>query len=186
MAIDEKQIKKLAQEKIKQGLTKQAIYEELHEEFHGGQKIANIIQSLPSAQASQRYKAWHMLFLVLLCVSVGLQMLSINFAGILWTVPMIVFAAMHKSRFYGWACIPGIYGLLLAAVVIAQIHSSRHPLTTVLFVILGISIFLVSGFITFLGFFLRSKLTPSYIESKEMYENREGHTRLRLVFTFRD
>jgi hypothetical protein len=186
MAIDEKQIKKLAQEKIKLGLSKQVIYQELNLEFNGGQKIANIIQSLPSAQALKRYKFLHILFLVLLCVLVALMLLSFSFPGILWTVPMIVFAAQHKARLYGWACVPGIYGLVPVIMLIMQIPNSRHTLTVILLVILSISIFLVSALVIYLGFFLRSKLTPSYIEKKERYENSEGNARLRLVFEFKD
>ena len=41
MKIDKKQVKNLVQEKMKLGLTKQAIYEELHHEFNGGKIIAD-------------------------------------------------------------------------------------------------------------------------------------------------
>lgn len=186
MTIDEKQIKKLAQEKIKQGLTKQIIYTELNQEFNGGQKLANIIQSLPSYQALKRYNFLHILFLVLLCVMILLLLLSQSYGGIIWTAPIIYFAATHKARLYGWACIGGLYGLLSGTLLIIEATKLLNMGSIILMNSIAIIILIISAFIIFSGFFLRAKLTPSYIEKKELYENSEGNNRLRLVFEFKD
>ncbi len=186
MTIDNKQIKKLAQEKIKLGVSKQAIYEELNQEFHGGLKIASIIQSQPSARALTKYKFLHILFLVLLSILILLLVLSQSFVGIIWTAPMIYFAATHKARYYGWACIAGLYGLFPG---IQQLLVSAEGMETIRFIIvllIGILFIAVSFTIAFLGFYLRSKLTPSFIEKKELYKDDVGNSRFRLVFEFKD
>lgn len=185
MKIDKKQVKNLVQEKMKLGLTKQAIYEELHHEFNGGKIIADIVQSIPSAQALKRYKFIHVLFLVLLFVLITLLLLAQSYIGILWTAPMVYFAITRKARYYGWACVAGIYGLFPGILILKSIECS-NTISFVLFLVIGIIIMLISIGIGFFGFYLRSKLTPSYTEKKELYINSEGLNRFRLIFEFKD
>jgi len=186
MKIDKKQVKNLVQEKIKLGLTKQSIYEELNHEFNGGESIAEIVQSIPSAQALKQYKFLHVLFLVLLFVLITLLLLSQSYAGILWTAPMVYFAISRKARYYGWACVAGIYGLLPGLQFVLLAIERPNIIGYIVFLVIGIIIMLISIGIAFLGFYLRGKLTPSYIEKKELYINSEGLKRLRLVFEFKD
>jgi hypothetical protein len=186
MIIDKKEIKRLAIEKIKNGKTKQVTYLELSQQFSGRQVIADIVQSIPSGYSLKKYKFIHVLFLVLLCVLVFFLILSLNFAGIIWTAPMIYFVIVKKARFYGWACIGGLYGFIPGLQLIFLSIDRPNLISFIITLVLGISIIVVSIGIIVLGFFLRGKLTPSYIEGKELYQNSEGKSRLRLVFEFKD
>ena len=99
---------------------------------------------------------------------------------------MIYFAITHKARYYGWACVAGIYGLLPGIQFILLAIERPNIIGFLVVLVVGIIIILISIGIAFLGFYLRSKLTPSYIEKKELYINSEGLKRLRLVFEFKD
>ena len=182
VSFDKTQVKKLAQEKIKLGLSKQQVFEELHKQFKLGTPIADIIQSLPSAAALKKYKAIHILFLILLSLQLLMLLLTLNLAGIVWTAPMIYFAATYKARYYGWALVAGIYGLLPAL----QLLLSPAQEVGIVGGLAGFLIFFISLTIPVLGFVLRTKLTPSYSEKKVLYKDSEGKSRFKLVLEFKD
>lgn len=182
VSFDKNQVKKLAQEKIKLGLSKQQVFDELHKQFKLGKALADIVQSLPSAAALKKHKAIHILFLILLSLQLLILLLTLNLAGIVWTAPMIYFAATHKARYYGWALVAGIYGLLPAL----QLLLSPAQEAELAGVLIGLFMLFISLTIPVLGFVLRTKLTPSCSEKKVLYTDSAGKSRFRLVLEFKD
>ncbi|MBC7862795.1 MAG: hypothetical protein IAF38_07460, partial [Bacteroidia bacterium] len=86
-----------------------------------------------------------------------------------------------KARFYGWATIGAVYGLIIAA----EIMFSRYS-DFIVSALFGAVMLLLAIAIPVLGFFLSSKLTPSYTKQEVMFKDQQGYPRIRIVLTFRD
>lgn len=179
---EKKRVKEIVREKLKSGLTKQQVFEELIQENNLGKELAKIIQSVPSFQSLKRFKTLHVLFFVLMIVLLIFLILNSDYPGIIWTIPMIYVIATKQSRYYGWAVWPSLYGLGPGISLILRPIAGSETSS----IIFGAFIALISILISVLGFYLSAKLTPSYVESKELYQDDDGNSRYRLTIKFKE
>ncbi len=180
--VNKKQIKKLIIEKVKSGMPKQQVFEEMIPENKIGKDLAKLIQSVPSVQAKNKFKSIHILFIVLLIILLLVLIIVRDYAGIIWTCPILYLVATAQPRHYGWALLPSIYGITPGLQLILWSPQGVESLS----VTLGIIIVLISILISVIGFYLSRKLTPNFTETKEPYEDDDGNTRYRLALRFKD
>jgi hypothetical protein len=180
--LTKKDIKKLIKEKIQSGISKQQIFEELIQGNTIGKDLAKIIQSIPSETALKKYKFLHTLFLVLLIVLLVILITNLNYAGITWTAAIIYLVVTKQAKFYGWSLVAGLYGITPGFILIQ--NPPEDAITAA--ILIGSIILLIAALIIFLGFYLSYKLTPGYIENKELYTDESGNQSYRLIVKFRE
>lgn len=177
VAFDKKKVRALAREMIKQGKSKQEVYDELVKQFYFRNEIADIVVEIPSNERWKSYGILNTLTLVflLLLVIASLytqQYISIIFPGLLaW----LVFT--KKFSRYFWLMLFG--GISALSIIVIFIFASGEFDTISLLISLGGSALLFMA-----GYALPRMLTPEYQEVKEFYINDQGKKKIRLVHRF--
>lgn len=187
-----KAIKKLVNDKIKQGYTKQEIYEELKSNFTSNSPdfISAIRFSVP-IPARKKYKIIYniaVLYYSYLFLSSAVNLINIFFSG-------------STGQIFGGILGIMLYGFMLYSIVVykGRIYFFVFIFFAVCFCLIGLNlvfqepssistgaIVLVSGlgFTSFTGFFLNRKLTPKEKMTKEIYINELGQKRMRYNYHF--
>lgn len=180
--LNKKQIKKIITEKVKSGMPKQQVFEEMIPENKIGKDLAQIIQSIPSVEAKNKYKSAHILFVVLLILLLLILIMVKSYAGIIWTCPILYLVFTVQPRYYSWALAPALYGVTPGLQLILYPIQGMEALSLTI----GVPIVLISLLILGIGFYLSRKLTPNFTRTKESYEDDDGNIRYRLVLRFKD
>lgn len=186
-----KELRKLAEQKIKEGKSRQVTFEELKEESKNkSEEIAKIVRFIPTLENRQKFKTAQTILLVALGITILFKMLAglpiviekgINWLPIIFLMPIINIAltygvATYKGQYYRLVGIFTILGLLRSLRDI--IGTTFEPL---ILIDLGIA-----GVLIGLGFYLNSKMVSEYQTVKEKYTNQQGQTRLRNKIKFVD
>jgi len=186
-----KEVRKVANQSILNGKTKQEIFEELKETSYRSEiDLAKIIRKITSLQAKKRYKALNITFIVLF----SLTILSLMLAGIsiiinneimrlpiiiIWLtiyIVLLIGVTRYNPKSYWWIAMCTILGLIrfLGVMLI-------EPFKPLSLIDLAIHIGVI-----WLGLYLHSKLFPAYLTVTERYQNSQGQVKLRNVIKFED
>ena len=106
MEIDKEKIRKKAVERIKEGKSKQEVYEELSIEFKNRKEIAEIIRFVPYEYKLKKYNSLNTAYLILLIVITLLTFIKITL-GAIWLIWLIYIVASKKFKLYYWNSILG-------------------------------------------------------------------------------
>ena len=183
-----KEIRKTAKQSILNGKTKQETFEELKGiSYKTAKKTANIIQTIPSLQTRRMYKLQYIVLIVLLSGTILFKMKAIipfiieNEAWLLIIllapiINILVGIITYKPNSYMMlALLSWLWQYILC---FELVRDTFKPLIL-------IDIVIASVFIE-LGSLLHSKLFPEYLTEKELYKNKQGQNRQRIVIKFKD
>ncbi|MBI3510753.1 MAG: hypothetical protein HY064_08815 [Bacteroidetes bacterium] len=179
--INESQIRAYATQKIKEGISKQEIYNYVVDQCKESKTIVSVLQATPSIAARKKWGWLNIILAVILGTGAILSFLSFSIGGILWTGFGLAVVLSYRVNLYVWVSIIGACGFIgvIAVMVVAM---NQHPINPVPFIIAAS----FAGLVTFLGFFLSARLSPACEEEKVMYKTSDGKKRLKVVHKFRD
>lgn len=174
-----KSIREEAKELLKQGKSRQEIYEQLTEKFKYRKIVADVLKNLPSKKAKDKYQKWNFILLGLLILTAVIYFLATPTIGIvLWYGLMIYAVARMLTRYYLWVTILTALGLIGGAVAIfAGDSHSINWINIVVLLVLNIPLIV-------LPIWLTNKLTPNPVEKKERYQGKDGRQKMRLTYEF--
>ena len=184
----DREIRKAAKRSILNGKTRQETFEELKgTNYQSAKKVANIIQKIPSLRARSRYKIQYIVLIVLLSVMIFVKMKAIIPFIIeeeLWVLFIFLFPIINilvgvvtyrRNSYMMVVLLCSIWQYVLG---FELVNDSFKPS-------LLIDIAIVAVFIE-LGTLLYFKLFPDYLTKKELYKNKQGQNKLRIVIKFED
>lgn len=179
--LDEKLLKRKANQVLAQGISKQEAYEQLVAEFGHPDTTATLLRHIPSRMAWKKYGVWnHLLSGLMILLFLMMVLLSPTIGTFLWYGLLLFTILTRKTRFYYWIAILAIIGTL-TIVAIAIASSGGITVDGIIRVSLFFALLLPS---TFLAIWLPKKLTPEPQEEREYYENESGEQRSRIIFKF--
>ncbi len=170
-----KELTKSAEQKIKEGKSRQETFEELKEESKNkSEEIAKIVRFIPTLENRQKYKAAQIILIVLLSVTILFKMFAgipiiiengIKWWPIIFLLPIINIAltygiVTYKGQYYQFVGIFTILGLLRSFQNI-----SGTTFDTLILVDVGIT-----GGLIGLGFYLNSKMVSEHKTVKEKFQ----------------
>jgi len=185
-----REIRKLAQQKIKEGKTQQLTFEEINDISDSkAEDIADIVKNIPVLQLRQKYKSLNNI-LILILILTALFMLFSDIADIQKNE--------MKWRWFAFMLIAPIIHIVLIWFV-ANFKPNAHRITA-MYALIGfpriinhfdedpyfIIHILILGAIVSLAFYLQLKLTPGYSFFREKFTNNEGVLKLRTFIVFKD
>ncbi len=186
-----REIRKLAEQKIKEGKTRQQTYEEIKKDSkEKSEVIAKIVRFIPTLENREKYKIPHTILIMVCLLTIIFKMLAgipiviergINWLPIIFLFPIIniIFTyglITYKGQYYRLVAIFTIIGLLRSLQYI--FGSPFEPL-----IVLELAIALT---LTGLGFFLNKRMVSEHELVKEKHTNNEGQLRLRNKIKFID
>ena len=184
----DREIRKAAKLSILNGKTKQETFVELKgKNYKSAKKAANIIQKIPSLRARSRYKIQYIALIVLLSIVILVKMKPVisfiiedeMWILIIFLLPIINIlvgvARYRQSSYITVALLSYFWQLILGAQLV---NNTFEPL-------LLIDVALAAGLIE-LSSTLHSKLYPEYLTVKELYKNKHGQNRQRIVIKFEE
>ena len=191
-----KSVKKIANQSILIGKSKQETFEELRETCSLSEKeLAKIIQKIPSVEAKKKYKILHLTLKIILILTILLKMRM----GILLIIDEEI-QSIHQIILI-LLILPLINILLLIGV--AKYRPSSFKLVAI-FMIIGLYQYMRSGIVFeeegalifidlaihvvlfVLGLHLYSKFFPKYLTVKEIHQDSQGEVEYRNVIKFED
>ena len=182
-----KEVRKVVNNSILNGKTKQEIFEELKETSHRShQDLAKIIRTVPSLQARTKYKQLNIILIVLLAITIlgkiamgtsiisasGISIIIANWFSFFFILPVVDIFLLIGVVTYSQNS--HIYIAIWTFFCMSHIIQFERFLFVILVAIIG------------LGIFLNSKLYPKYQTVKERYKDSQGQTRIRNVIKFED
>ena len=186
-----KEIRKVANQSILNGKTKQEIFEALKEtSYRTPEDLAKIIRTVPSLQARKKYKALNITLIVIFSLTIlflalagissiisnEIMRLSVVFIWLIVYIALLIGVTRYKSGSYWWIALCTILGLIRFLGI--MLTGSFDPLSLIDFAIhIGV---------IWIGLYLHSKLFPAYLTVKERYKDSQGQSRIRNVIKFED
>ena len=186
-----KEIRKVANQSILNGKTKQEIFEALKEtSYRTPEDLAKIIRTVPSLQARKKYKALNITLIVIFSLTIlflalagissiisnEIMRLSIVFIWLIVYIALLIGVTRYKSGSYWWIALCTILGLIRFLGI--MLTGSFTPLSLIdLAIHIGV---------IWIGLYLHSKLFPAYLTVKERYQDSQGQSRIRNVIKFED
>lgn len=177
---DKKKISKEAKDLIKQGKSKQEVYDELVDKYKYRNAIADIVRFTPSLERLKKYSAWNTAFLIIVSLLTLLSIFNITL-GIIWFVFIIIIVAMKKYKYYYWITILGAITIMVSFALYflsGENGESDVDLATLIGSLIIAIIFILAGTI------LPKKITPPYTERKEKFIDKNGKQKLMVVHVF--
>jgi ribosomal-protein-alanine N-acetyltransferase len=166
--VTRRQIAKLAKAKIKEGKSRQEVFDELSKELDATEIfIARVVRQIPSLKSREKYRALNMALGIILCLSVAIKVLlasalfildeyeplAVGLAG--FSIVDLLFA-IGVFRFWG-----AVYNAVAILAIVGVVRSLKYALSGVLDVY-TIGAYALEGAIIFLGFFLGVKLVSKH------------------------
>ncbi len=186
-----KELRKLAEQKIKEGKSRQKAFEELKEESKNkSEEIAKIIRFIPTLENRQKYKVAQTILIVALGITILFKMLAglpiVIEKGINWLPIILLMPIINIALTYGIATYKGQYYRLVGIFTILGLLRSLQDIIGETFDPLILIDLGIAGALIVLGFYLNSKMVSEYQTVKEKYTNQQGQTRLRNKIKFVD
>lgn len=166
---------------MRQGNSRQAVFDTLAEKYHFEKTVADIVKHLPSAQAIEKYGKWNKLLLGLFIFeTVLLLWLGKEINLVLWMGFLIYAVNTMQVQYYMFISLISGFGIMFfVAMLIINEQDSINWLR-----IIAMAPIVIPTLI--LPIWLEKRLCPQPKESKEMYTNSQGQKRLRVVYEFVD
>lgn len=185
------ELRKIAKQNIQEGKSKQETYEILRDASTlPAEELAKIVQSFPSAEAKNKYKALNITLMILLGITATGKVLAglplvlqhgVSWTPVLFLFPLINIALLIAVGMYSSGAHKAV-GILSAFGLLRYFNNVRFDSFDVYMGIeLGFIITLIA-----LGFYLNSVLCPSYKKIGETYLNQQGQKRMRYNISFPD
>ncbi len=187
----EKELKKLAEQKIKEGKSRQETFEELREESKDkSEKIAKIVRFIPTLENREKYKTAQIILLVTLVITILSKILTglsiVIEMGINWLPVMFLIPILNMVLTYGVAKYKGQYYRLVGIfTILGLIRSLKGVLGTTFEPLVFIDLCIAAVLIG-LGFYLNAKMVSEYQTVEEKYTNQQGQSRVRNKIKFVD
>lgn len=184
-----KEIKKLVQQKIAEGKSRQQTFDEIKEqEKVSSEELAKIVKNFIPLALRDEFKKPHTLLLIILGITIlfkilaGLPLIINNglaYLPLLLLMPIINIALTYgvykyQANMYMFVAIFTIIGTARSA-----LNLDFENLDSLLIIDLIVAASLIG-----LGFYLRSKIDTGYETVKVKYTNKEGQPRLRNKIKF--
>jgi hypothetical protein len=172
-------IKELAKQKLRNGETKQSVYNSLCEHYNQRKEIANIIRYIPDNYAIKKYGWLNIILLIYVSFLTLVVALDPNFS-LIYLAWLLYITATKKYQLFYWHIMFGILILIISAgLLFWQLAQSLQ-------INIEISIALISsGSLLILGaWIITKKLTPPYKETREKYQNANNETKIRVIHHF--
>jgi len=187
----EKELKKLAEQKIKEGKSRQDVYVELKEESnYKSEEIAKIVRFIPTLENRHKYKTAQTVLIIALGITILFKMLGglsiVMVKGINWLPIIFLMPIINIVLTYGVVTYKGKYYRLVGIVTILGLLRSLQDINGLNFNLLTLIDLGVAGVLIGLGFYLNSKMASEYQTVKEKYTNKQGKDRLRDKIIFVD
>lgn len=176
---NKQKINKEARRLLKEGTPKQEVFELLKEKYKVTKIIADILKTIPSKQAIDRYGKWNTTLLALLILTTVIFLGAAPSLGIVIWYGLLIYAVARKSvSYYVWISILSAISIIGFLVIIFTSDSvtANWLNIIILFVLIVPSLFL--------PIWLEKKLCPKPKESKVKYTNSKGQKRLKIVYEF--
>jgi|SRR5690554_2617160 len=176
MTIDKRKIKELAISGLNDGKTKEELYYEItsvYKDIRVQRDIANIIRFIPEKTRLKKYGIYNTMVIVLLIVIDLINLLVLNYGGLLWFGVLTYFAFTRKTNYYYWFAIIGLFIILAGLFVGLNDYSTTGQLSV--FLIIGSAIMGLM-FIS-VGIYLPKLLTPNYELAEENIIDSNGEKR---------
>ena len=185
----DKEIKRLAEQKIKEGKSRQETFDELQSvSSTPSTGLADIVKFFPSLELRKQYKIQQVVLVLLLVYSVIIKMIStlplIVEKGVSWLPLILIIPAItifftyavitFKTQYYKWIAFISIWGILKS-------YTALMDGETFMYFQLGVTLFTAG-----LSYFLYLKLASDYEIIKEPYRNNQGQNRLRKKIIFKN
>lgn len=175
---NKKEIKKEAHQLLKEGTPKQETFEILKEKYKYTKIIADLLKTIPSKQAIDRYGKWNNTLLSLLILTVVLSLATAPSIGLIWYGLLIYAVARKLVKYYVWISVLSAFGIIAFLVIAFTSNTAAvNWLNLIILIVLILPLLL-------LPIWLEKKLCPKPKESKVKYTNSKGQKRLKIVYEF--
>ena len=164
---------------LKEGKSKQEVFDELLEKYHYAKDVAEVLKYIPTNSSIAKYNGWNIVLLINLIIIIGLILLSSgSYVSVIYYVLITIVVFKKSLKHYVWVSVLSAVGLIGVAGAAMNGDNWSWPWIIIVVVILAPPLFI--------SYWLPGKLSPPPIESKEQFTNAEGETRLRVVYSFKD
>ena len=179
--INKKEILKEAIRLLKEGSSKQEVFDALSIKYSNTKVVADIITYIPSQAAIKKYGIWNYVLLgVLIIIPVIILIGAPPNAALLYFILLIYIVVKRFVRYYSWiAVIAAVF--LLSMIGYIFVGNTRNVNWIQFGVLAGGSVILL-----ILSLWIQSKLCPPPIESREENVNKNGERKLKIRFQFKD
>lgn len=185
-----KEIRKIAKESILAGKTKQETYNEL-EGIVGipSEKLAKIIQLIPSLEIREKYKVLNILFIVLISITIlykiffGVELIiefGIKLFPVLFILPLINILLLRGVLKYNY-----LSYILTAVLTILGILRTKKDAIEEAGSLIVIDLAIAAALII-LGFYLGAKFYKGYTVYKVMEQDENGERKQKSVIKFEE
>lgn len=174
MKVDRKKIRELALKGLREGKTKEQVFEELCSLYRDSRiykEIAIVIKYIPDKWRVKKYGIYNTLFLILLIIIDLINMVTLNYGGFLWFGTLTYLVAAKQTKYYYWLIVFG--GIIFISGIGLSLYGYFGSGLNILYM-LGGSIILALIFVLF-GIYMPKYLTSDYSFIEEITENSEGN-----------
>lgn len=179
--LNKKEVRKEAKELLKQGISKQQVFERLVEKHLYSIEIADILSNIPSPKAISKYGVWNNVLLGVIILNALIFFISSPPIGVsLWFGLLIYGVLTKKINYYKWVAILSFL-IITIFVVLMFNDSGGNDFSFSLISILTIN--LIS---CILPIWLERKLCPKPKEDKILYTNSLGEQKYKMTYQFKD
>ena len=174
--INKQEIRIAAQELIKKGFSKQESFEILKKRFHYSKIIAKILSCIPTQTQKKKYRIINYILLINLLILVSLFLSQSFYIASLTYTLLMYYVIKTIPKMYIWLTTISLISIFLVFVI----YFLSTEMTFLLFFIL----LLLNSLNLVLSYYLNYKLCPKTGERREKYIDKEGATKIRIIYTF--
>ena len=175
------EVLKEAKQLLDQGKSRQETFQTLLEKYNNAKIIVDIVKDLPAAIALKKFGFLNIILLVSLIIPAIFLMISAPNLGIIGWMGFLIYNVAKKNfEYYTYVSLIATCGLLV--IVAFLFDYSSKPMNWSSFVIIA---FIFILFIV-LPIWIKNKICPKPIETREKYINAQGQERIRIRYEFRD
>jgi len=186
-----KEVKNVAKQSIFDGKTKQETFDDLERTSElSPEKLAKIIQKIPTIQARKKYKVLNIILIVLLSLTVLFKMMAgipiIVANGIKWIPILFLLPIINVLLLIGVATYsPNSHKLVALFTFLGVLQYVGNIFGEPFNPLILIDLAIFAGLII-LGLYLNYNLCPDYSSNEECYQDSRGEYHLRTVIKFDD
>ena len=166
---------------IAKGLSKQEVYEKLCEQYRRNIDIAEILKPLTTVDRKRKYGVFHLMLLaVFISIIVYEVSYSDSFYSLIWYGAFSYLVIASKISQYFWISIyQGLFVLL--PMLISAVRQGGVYDWQLFLLLFGAHLLLL-----LFPIWLQRKTIPPPKEKKEVYTNKEGKNKVRIIYSFID
>jgi len=175
--IDKKAVRERSNLLMRQGKTKQETFEQLKKEFRHAKIIVKILKCIPSNYRKKKYRWLNHLLLISL-LPIFLLLTYYTSWAVSFYILMLYVVARLIARYY-LAITAFSFVIMIISTLLFFLEENTNILVILILVFLNLTTLVLS-------YKLEQKLCPKVMEQKEKYIDKQGLTRVRIIYTFTD